>query len=113
MTPETVRDRYDRFAYMFRYLGPGVAPNQNPEPGVVYALETAENRLYSDPMSDPVLFASEAEAFAVRNALGSGNVLVFEDLPRDPFIDAADAETEISPEMQAVINGIESQWSDA
>ena len=98
---------------MLRYLGPGVVPNQNPVPGIVYALETAENRLYSDPMSDPVLFVSEAEAFAVRNALGSGNVLVFEDHPGDPFVDAADAETDISPEMQAVIDKMEPQWSDA
>ncbi len=94
LTQELVLQKYLSFDYRIRYLAELVHPSTIAEPDAVFALENGLGHgLVCDPLSRPLLFDTEAEAFSYRNRLGLERpVLVFYE--GEP--DVKDTEMEIS-----------------
>lgn len=68
-------DRYAVADYCVRYVGEGQRPSIRPREGIVFVYEKEPGTLYLDPLGNPVVFHTESEAFACRDAFGSGLVL--------------------------------------
>ncbi|MGO9444453.1 MAG: hypothetical protein ACLPXB_06690 [Thiobacillaceae bacterium] len=79
LTQELVLQKYLSFDYRIRYLAELVHPSTIAEPDAVFALENGLGHgLVCDPLSRPLLFDTEAEAFSYRHRLGLERpVLVF------------------------------------
>lgn len=93
LTQAQVLHKYLSLDYRIRYLAEGVRPLEAAEPDTAFALENGQaigHGLVCDPLHRPLLFATEAEAFAYRSRLGLERpVLAFHET--EPEID--DAET--------------------
>ena len=73
LTQAQVLQKYLSFDYRIRYLADGVPPSDLPEHGTVFAVENGlaiSQGLACDPLRRPLLFKTEAEAFAYRHGLG-------------------------------------------
>ena len=98
LTPKEVHARYSVREYAIRYLDRETRPRTQPEPYTVFALECCPEALVADPVGAPVLFETEAQAFAYRNRLGILHpVLVFHETGHAPELEAYD------PEVQGVL----------
>ena len=93
LTQAQVLQKYLSFDYRIRYLANGVLPSDVPEHGTVFAVENGlaiGQGLACDPLHRPLLFKTEAEAFAYRHGLGlKWPVLAFYE--EEPEIDEAEA----------------------
>ena len=92
LTQAQVLQKYLSFDYRIRYLADGVPPSDFTEHGIVFAVENGlaiSQGLACDPLRRPLLFKTEAEAFAYRHGLGMGwPVLAFYE--EEPELDEAE-----------------------
>ncbi|MHB8564843.1 MAG: hypothetical protein ACYDDA_13100 [Acidiferrobacteraceae bacterium] len=98
MAPLTAKDiveRYSVLAYRIRYRTVGAYPNNKVEAHARFALECGPGDLVADPLGQPLLFATEAQAFAYRQRLGILHpVLVFYEAGHEPDFEDHDEETD-------------------
>ena len=78
LTAREVLARYSVLQYRIRYRALGSPPGSAPEAHARFALECAPGNFVADPLGQPLLFETEAQAFAYRRRLGILHpVLVF------------------------------------
>lgn len=75
MDNQTIENRYSVGDFAIRYVGENQQPSAHLDEDTVFLFEPREGDLYRDPLGEPVIFYTEAEAFACRNAFGHGLVL--------------------------------------
>ena len=111
MKPEEIMARYRSFDYAIRYLAPGDKPEAQPETDTVFALEVGPEQLAVDARGRPLLFETEAEAFAWREAGGAasaGPVLAF-----GPPIEGADDDIEASGVDMAAVSAYAEPYGES
>lgn len=93
LTAKAILERYSVLAYRIRYRAPGVHPSSRIEGHARFVLECGPGDLVADPLGQPLLFATEAQAFAYRARLGIRHpVLVFYEAGHEPDYPDHDAE---------------------
>ncbi len=89
-----------------------MVPDDRREPHVVFAVECAPGALAGDPSGAPLLFQTEAQAFAYRRRLGILHpVLVFYEDGYAPDVEAYDTEIHTLTE-HARINAYVDGWEE-
>ncbi|MHB1586814.1 MAG: hypothetical protein ACYCRH_03465 [Acidiferrobacteraceae bacterium] len=85
LTAREILERYSAWEYRIRYHAAGLAPSNKVEPHTRFALECGPGDLVADPLGQPLLFDTEAQAFAYRERLGILHpVLVFYEAGHEP-----------------------------
>jgi len=92
LTAKEVLERYGVRDYRIRYRAAGVAPDTGPAAHARFVVECAPGDLVADPLGLPLLFETEARAFAYRRRLGIPYpVLVFYEASQEPECTEYDA----------------------
>lgn len=103
MDNQAIENRYSVGDFAIRYVGENQQPSADLAEDTIYLFEPREGELYRDPLGEPVIFYTEAEAFACRNAFGHGLVLsMCEGSDIGEMFDMP--HEDISPEEQAKID---------
>ena len=85
LTAKAILERYSVLAYRIRYRAVGADPSNKVEAHARFALECGPGDLVADPLGQPLLFVTEAQAFAYRARLGIRHpVLVFYEAGHEP-----------------------------
>lgn len=93
LTAKEVQARYSVRDYRIRYRAAGGIPDAAGAAHARFVLECAPGDLVADPIGDPLLFETEAEAFAYRRRLGIPYpVLVFYAAGEEPEFEEYDEE---------------------
>ena len=93
LTAKAILERYSVLAYRIRYRAAGAHPISQVEAHARFALECGSGDLVADPLGQPLLFESEAQAFAYRQRLGILHpVLVFYEAGHEPEFQDHDEE---------------------
>lgn len=85
LTAKEILERYSVWEYRIRYRAAGAHPSSQVEAHARFALECGPGDLVADPLGQPLLFETEAQAFAYRARLGIRHpVLVFYEAGHEP-----------------------------
>ncbi|MHB8388828.1 MAG: hypothetical protein ACYDBH_04495 [Acidobacteriaceae bacterium] len=85
LTAKDVLERYSVRDYRIRYRAAGAVPDTGRAAQARFVVECAPGDLVADPLGQPLLFETEAEAFAYRRRLGIPfPVLVFYEAGHEP-----------------------------
>ncbi|MHB1528619.1 MAG: hypothetical protein ACYCXT_04175 [Acidiferrobacteraceae bacterium] len=93
LTPRDILERYSILDYRICYRAAGAHLSTRVEAHARFALECGPGDLVADPLGQPLLFATEAQAFAYRARLGIRHpVLVFYEAGHEPALEEYDEE---------------------
>lgn len=91
LTAKEVLERYSVRDYRIRYRAAGALPDTGGAAHARFVLECAPGDLVADPLGQPLLFETEAQAFAYRRRLGIPYpVLVFYEAGHEPEFEEYD-----------------------
>ena len=91
LTAKDVLERYSVRDYRIRYRATGITLDTECTAQARFVLECAPGDLVADPLGQPLLFETEAQAFAYRRRLGIPYpVLVFYEAGQEPELEEYD-----------------------